>query len=89
LVTLAQSLLDAADFADFEDLVDGMDLTAELAERAGLRLADDVDPLTGWSRRTAGQRLLAQKQARMGAKYDPRYYTTRFIRQGTTPQVRL
>jgi hypothetical protein len=89
LPALAQSLLDAANFSDLEDLVDGMDLTAEWAAQEGLRVTDDVDPFTGWSRRQAWERLLARKQARMGAKYDPRYYATRFVRRGSRPRLRL
>jgi hypothetical protein len=88
LAALTQSLLDTANFADLADLVDGMDLTAEWAAAVGLRLSVDAGLASGRSPREKWESLLATKQKRMGLKYDPKYYKTRFILRGKKPRVR-
>ncbi len=85
---LAQSLLDSEKFADLADLVDGMERTAEWAAGVGLRLWDDSCLASCNSLQEKWATLRATKQKRMGFKYDPKYYKTRFILHGKRPRAR-
>jgi hypothetical protein len=89
LPALAQSLLDARNYTDLEDLVDGMDLTAQWAADVGLRISDSPSPRWGRSEREVWEEIVASKQSRMGFKYDPKNYTTRFVRRGRKPRLRF
>jgi hypothetical protein len=89
LAALAQSLLDAKNFTDLEDLVDGMDLTTQWAANMGLRISDNSSSRLGQSEREIWEEIVASKQTRMGFKYAPKNYTTCFIRRGRKPQVRF
>ena len=80
LPMFVQSLLDAKNIMDLGDLVDTMSLSEEWASTNGVYLLDIAYPDAQIPLRSQWERLLRTKQKRMGRKYDPRRYATRYRR---------
>ena len=81
LPAFVQSLLDdvsITSYADLADLVDAMDLSEEWAAANGVKVSDEPYPRTRYSPRKRWERITRTKQKRMGLKYDPRIYATRY-----------
>ncbi|KAL8705217.1 MAG: hypothetical protein Q9201_001673 [Fulgogasparrea decipioides] len=78
LPVFVQSLLDADNIGDLEDLVDAMDLPEEWAVANGVQLSEtryadsEVCPRSQW------KWLTRTKQKRMGLKYNPKVYATKY-----------
>ena len=80
LPVFVQSLLDAGNMLDLEDLVDAMDLSEEWATGNGVHLSYEKYPGSRSSPGKEWEWLTRTKQKRMGLKYNPRIYATRYRR---------
>lgn len=80
LPIFVRSLIDAENTLDLEDLVDGMNLSEEWAAANGVHISDKTYPDSHISPRSHWERLTRTKQKRMGLKYNPRIYATRYRR---------
>ena len=78
LPAFVQSLLDSKNIVDLGDLVDAMNLDEGWAAANGVNVSGEpypgvrISPLKEW------EFLTRTKQSRMGWKYDPKLYATRY-----------
>lgn len=79
LPTFVQSLLDSHNLLDLEDIIDAMDLSEEWAAENGVNLPDGSYP-GPHSLKAQWERIARTKQKRMGLKYNPRIYASRYRR---------
>lgn len=83
LPAFVQSYLDnfsIRSYADLADLVDAMDLSEEWAVANCVKVSDEPYPGAISSRRMRWERITRTKQKRMGRKYDPKIFATRYRR---------
>lgn len=84
LSVFVQSLLDAKDTMNLGDLIDAMNLTEEWAAANGVHVSDEPYdwpyPITEDTPKHHWERLTRTKKIRMGLKYDPIIYATRYRR---------
>ena len=78
LPAFVQSLLDSKNMLDLADLIDAMNLNEEWATENGVKLSDQLYPGAQKSPRATWERYTRTRQSRMGWKYDPKIYATRY-----------
>ena len=80
LPAFVQSLLDSRNLLDLEDLIDAMNLEEDWAAANSIRISDQPYPGFQVSPRRAWEKSTRTKQTRLGWKYDPKIYATRYRR---------
>lgn len=80
LPAFVQSLVDTKNFVDLEDLIDAMNLPEDWAAANGVEISDKSYPGVRVSPKEVWERSTRTRQTRMGWKYDPKIYATRYRR---------
>ena len=75
-----QSLLDSKNHLDLEDIIDAMNLEEGWAAANGVEVSGQPYPGVRVSPKSAWEKSTRTKQTRMGWKYDPKIYATRYRR---------
>ncbi len=78
LPALVQSLLDSKNLLNLEDVIDAMNLEEDWAAANGVKISDQSYPGVRVSPKRAWERSTRTRQTRMGWKYDPKIYATRY-----------
>lgn len=78
LSAFVQSLLDSKNLLDLEDIIDAMNLDDEWAAANGIGISDQPYPGVQGSPKRAWEKSTRTRQTRMGWKYDPNIYATRY-----------
>ena len=80
LPAFVQSLLDSHNLLDLEDIIDAMNLDEGWAATNGVEVSDQPYPEVQISPKDAWEESTRTRQTRMGWKYDPKIYATRYRR---------
>lgn len=78
LPAFVQSLLDSKNLLDLEDVIDAMNLDEGWAAANDVKISDQPYPEVQASPKWAWENSTRTRQARMGWKYDPKIYATRY-----------
>lgn len=78
LPAFVQSPLDSNNALDLEDIIDAMDLSEEWAAENGVIVSDTPFPGIKASPKTHWERITRSKLRRLGKKYDPKIFATRY-----------
>ena len=78
LPAFVQSLLDSKNHLDLEDIIDAMNLDEEWAAANGIKISDQPYPGVQMSPKRAWEKSTRTRQTRMGWRYDPKIYATRY-----------
>lgn len=80
LPAFVQSLLDSKNLLDLEDIIDAMNLGEDWAAGNSVEVSDQPYPGVRMSPKQAWEKSTRTRQSRMGWKYDPKIYATRYRR---------